>query len=147
MKVILDDGGRSACGLRGRAGDCVVRSVAIASQLPYADVYWRLATETGRQRATSRVPKQRATAELGIHTYRKWFKDYMNELGFVWVPTMGIGTGCYVHLRDGELPMGRLVVLVSRHVTAVIDGVIYDNHDPSRKGTRCVYGYYKLEGK
>jgi hypothetical protein len=56
---------------------------------------------------------------------------------------MGIGTGCTVHLRDGELPSGRLVVSVSRHEVAVIDGVMHDTHDPSRDGTRCVYGYWK----
>jgi len=31
---------------------------------------------------------------------------------------------------------------LSRHLTTVIDGVIYDTYDPSREGTRCVYGYY-----
>lgn len=56
---------------------------------------------------------------------------------------MGIGTGCRGHLREGELPNGRLIVSVSRHMVAVIDGVIYDTHDPSRDGTRCVYGYWR----
>jgi len=26
----------------------------------------------------------------------------------------------------------------------VIDGVIFDTHDPSRRGTRCVYGIWRL---
>ncbi len=38
--------------------------------------------------------------------------------------------------------MGRLIVSVSKHMTAVIDGVIHDTHNPSRDGTRCVYGYW-----
>jgi len=42
------------------------------------------------------------------------------------VPTMAIGSGCKVHLADGELPPGRLVVSVSKHYTAVTDGVIHD---------------------
>jgi hypothetical protein len=50
-----------------------------------------------------------------------------------------------VHLRDGELPSGRLIVQVSRHVVAVIDGVMHDTHDPSRNGQRAVYGYYTQE--
>jgi hypothetical protein len=58
---------------------------------------------------------------------------------------MKIGQGCKVHLRKEELPSGRLIVSVSRHLTAVIDGVIYDNHDCSRDGSRCVYGYYMKE--
>lgn len=35
---VFDDGGRAATGFRGQADDCVVRAVAIASGLPYADV-------------------------------------------------------------------------------------------------------------
>jgi hypothetical protein len=57
---------------------------------------------------------------------------------------MSIGSGCTVHLRDGELPMGRLIVSVSLHLVAVIDGIIHDTHDCSRDGTRCVYGYWRL---
>jgi hypothetical protein len=68
----------------------------------------------------------------------------MHELGFEWVPTMRIGQGCRVHLRADELPMGSLVVEVSRHSTAVIDGVIHDKYDPSRNGKRCVYGYWRF---
>ena len=79
----------------------------------------------------------------GVTVKRKWFRDYMAGLGFSWTPTMGIGTGCKVHLRDGELPQGRLVVSVSKHYVAVIDGVIFDTHDCSRNGTRCVYGYWQ----
>ena len=55
---------------------------------------------------------------------------------------MAIGQGCKVHLRADELPTGRLIVAVSKHITAVIDGVIHDTHDCSRSGTRCVYGYF-----
>jgi hypothetical protein len=45
--------------------------------------------------------------------------------------------------RNGELPIGRLIVSVSKHLVAVVDGVIHDTHDPSRAGTRCVYGYWR----
>jgi hypothetical protein len=31
----LNDGGRDAAGFKGGAGDCVVRSIAIAANLPY----------------------------------------------------------------------------------------------------------------
>jgi hypothetical protein len=60
---------------------------------------------------------------------------------------MHIGRGCTVHLRAEELPTGRLVVSLSKHVTAVVNGVIRDTYDPSRGGTRCVYGYFTKEGE
>jgi len=66
----------------------------------------------------------------------------MESLGWQWTSTMQIGSGCTVHLRPDELPQGRLVVSLSRHVVAVIDGVAYDTHDPTRGGLRCVYGYF-----
>jgi Protein of unknown function (DUF2786) len=48
-----------------------------------------------------------------------------------------------VHLRPQELPSGRLIVAVSGHLVAMINGVVHDTHDCTRDGMRCVYGYYK----
>jgi len=58
---------------------------------------------------------------------------------------MKVGQGCRVHLRQDELPKGNIIVRVSKHITTVIDGVIHDTFDPSRDGTRCVYGYYSYK--
>ena len=38
MNWVYDDGGRKAAGFRGTAGDCVTRSIAIATRLPYRHV-------------------------------------------------------------------------------------------------------------
>lgn len=143
----FDDGGRRKAGYSGDAGDCVVRAICIATGRGYDEVYDRLAEGNATQRRGKHNGRAhgRYTAREGIMTRRKWFDDYMKELGFSWTPTMKIGQGCKVHLRPNELPSGRLVVNVSKHFTAVIDGVIRDTYDPSREGTRCVYGYYRLQ--
>ncbi|MCC6509242.1 MAG: DUF2786 domain-containing protein, partial [Pirellulaceae bacterium] len=39
MEFIWNDGGRAACGFVGLAGDCVTRSVAIATGAVYRQVY------------------------------------------------------------------------------------------------------------
>ena len=141
---VSNDGGRKAAGYKGKAGDCVCRAIAIAAQLPYQQVYDRLAEGNASQRKSKRDKGERTrTACDGINTRRKWFKDFMRELGFTWTPTMQIGSGCTTHLKADELPSGHLVVNVSKHFTAVIDGVIQDTYDCSRDGTRCVYGYYQ----
>jgi hypothetical protein len=148
MKVIINDGGRKAAGFTGMArGDCVARAIAIAAQLPYQQVYDALADINARTPASKRRKAHkvgRRTASDGIYTNSVLFRRYMTSLGFVWTATMGIGTGCKVHLRSGELPMGRLIARVTRHYCAVIDGVIHDTHDCSRHGTRCVYGYWRM---
>jgi hypothetical protein len=139
MRFERDDGGRDAAGFKGQAGDCCCRAVAIATGLPYRQVYDALNALAKRER-TGRRKRGVSSARAGV--YGQTARRLMESLGWRWVPTMGIGTGCKVHLADGELPAGRLVVCVSRHYTAVIDGVIRDTHDPSRDGKRCVYGYY-----
>ncbi len=142
-----DDGGRSDAGRKGDTGDCVTRSIAIAADLPYQEVYDRLAQGNATERKSKRGRKARVgrkTASHGIAVKRKWFKDYMAELGFVWTATMQIGSGCKVHLRADELPKGRIIARVSKHYAAVIDGVLHDTYDCSREGTRCVYGYWEM---
>lgn len=138
---IVDDGGRAEAGYKGEARDCVTRSIAIAAELPYDDVY-RALSEGSRTQRIAKGGKAKASARGGVNTDRKWFKDYMAKIGFEWVPTMTVGSGCRVHLRADELPKGRLIVAVSKHYTAMIDGVIHDTHDPRRGGNRCVYGYW-----
>jgi hypothetical protein len=134
MRFQYNDGGRAAAGFKGAAGDCVARAIAIAAELPYSEVYAALAAGTGAQRASKRKGKRPASANSGINVGRKWFKDYMTGLGFTWTPTMRIGQGCKVHLAEDELPSGRLVVSVSKHYTAVIDGVVNDTYNPERQG-------------
>jgi hypothetical protein len=121
----------------------VARAVAVASGRSYQEVYDALSVGCRGQRLT-RGRQRSASARNGVDTSRKWFKDYMRSLGFRWVPTMQVGQGCKVHLRAEELPSGRLVVAVSKHYVAVLNGIIHDTFDPSRNGTRCVYGYWVL---
>lgn len=136
----FDDGGRAAAGYRGTAGDCVVRAIAIAAGRPYLEIYDRVNGAAVHERTGTRK-RGKSNARTGV--YRSSIKRVMKSLGWVWTPTMQIGSGCTVHLRADELPSGRLVVSVSKHLTAVIDGVIHDTHDCSRRGTRCVYGYWQ----
>jgi hypothetical protein len=138
-----DDGGRAAAGYKGTTGDCVVRAVTIATEQDYQLVYNDLSEGCSTQRLTRRAPHRKASARDGVHVKRVWFKRYMANIGWVWTPTMHIGSGCRVHLRADELPPGRLIVSVSRHYTAVVDGIVHDLYNPSREGTRCVYGYWR----
>lgn len=136
MQFVFNDGGRVAAGFKGFARDCTVRAIAIATALPYMDVYDALFDLNRKRKSPGKCSPRDG------RTHRKTIRAYLESHGWKWTPTMGIGTGCRVHLRDGELPIGRLVVSVSGHMVAVIDGVIHDNHDCSRDGTRCVYGYF-----
>lgn len=140
MKWVYNDGGRKEAGYKGETGDCVVRAIAIATGRKYQEVYDLINNTRAGMRQTKKI--RGSNARTGTH--RKVYEKLLKEWGWKFIPTMGIGSGCKVHLKDGELPMGRIIARVSRHVVAIVDGVIQDNHDCSREGTRCVYGYYAL---
>jgi hypothetical protein len=136
---IFNDGGRALSGFKGFSGDCVCRAISIATGASYLSVYEKI-NQISQQEKKSKTRRGKSNSRNGVHkvTYRK----LLESLGWKWTPTMGIGTGCKVHLRQGELPKGKLIVEVSRHLVAVVDGVIQDTFDCSRDGMRCVYGYW-----
>lgn len=140
MDFQYNDGGRAAAGYKGSTGDCVVRAIAIATGKPYQTVYDEINALAAKERITKRN-KRRSNARNGVG--RRTYEKYLVSLGWEWHPTMTIGAGCTVHLRADELPTGRLIVRVSKHMVAVIDGVVHDTYDPTRDDTRCVYGYFQ----
>lgn len=147
-KFKYNDGGRSQAGFQGHTGDCVTRAIAIATELPYEKVYNDLFELAKQHRDTKRDKlakafqsgKQNVSPRTGVH--KTIYNAYMKSLGWDWIPAMAIGQGCKVHLRKNELPAGKIVARVTKHMVAVIDGVINDTYDCSRNGTRCVYGYF-----
>lgn len=139
MKWVFDDGGRAAAGFKGQTRDCVTRAIAIATGQPYQVVYDAM-NEAGTHERRGKRKSKVSGARTGV--FIPSVRKYMESIGWTWVPTMAFGQGCTVHLREGELPPGNLVVSVSRHLVAVKDGVIHDIFDPHRAGTRCVYGYW-----
>ena len=134
MKFVYDDGGRAAAGYIGDTRDCVCRAIAIAAQRPYKEVYDLINKYAKSERITKRNPK-RSNARTGCR--KETAQKILEHYGFTWVATMHIGQGCTVHLRENELPKGRIVCNLSGHFVAVIDGVLHDTY-----GSRCVYGYY-----
>tara|TARA_R100000656_G_scaffold31964_1_gene27769 strand:- start:40 stop:432 length:393 start_codon:yes stop_codon:yes gene_type:complete len=111
-----------------KRGDCVIRAISIATERPYDLVFNEL--------------MDLAKEKQNLPNDKKVYKPYLEELGWTWVPTMGIGTGCKVHLKESELPKGRVICRLSKHLVAVIDGVMNDIYNSSRDGNRCVYGYF-----
>lgn len=139
IRHVYNDGGRAAAGRRGSAGDCATRAISIATGIGYPQAY-ELVNEIAKTEQRSKRRRRKSSARTGV--YRPTMRRIMEALGWNWTPTMQIGQGCRVHLTADELPAGRIIVSLSRHYAAVIDGALHDTHDCSRSGTRCVYGYW-----
>jgi len=139
VKFVYNDGGRSDAGYKGGTRDCGIRAVAIATEIPYQEVYDAI-NVLAKDEKWRKKKKRQSNSRTGVH--RKTLEKFLFKHGWIWVPTMKFGEGCRVHLKGTELPSGNLVVCVSKHYIAVIHGVVNDTFDDQRGGTRCVYGYY-----
>jgi len=140
MKFVFSDGGRSNY-FKGTTGDCVCRAICNATGEDYKEIYNKI-NQVSKREKSGRRKRGKSNARTGVYRYTE--KEIIeNILGWKWHPTMSIGSGCTTHLCSEELPSGTLIVAVSKHLTCVKDGVLYDTYDCSRDGTRCVYGYWR----
>jgi hypothetical protein len=154
---VWHDGGRKgsgiakAAGRKNEVGDCVARAIAIATGMPYREVHDALTVakvrhiyEGGDNDAWDRRLKRRG----GVRTFDpdhgcrdSVYGPYLKSLGWRYTQTKN------VRLRADELPRGRLIVSIRRHLVAVIDHVIHDTHDCGRTGRVRVAGYWTAPPK
>ena len=140
MKFVYATGGREKYYDAIKIGDCVTRAIANATGRDYQEIYNIINSYASRERPRD---GKKSSARNGVS--KDTVYKLLTDMGWVWVPTMFIGKGCKVHLDEKELPGGTLIVSVSKHLTCVKDGVLYDTYDCTRGARRCVYGYYKKE--
>ncbi len=90
---VYDDGGRAAAGFKGDAGHCVTRAIAIATGLPYREIYDTVNGYSQTERMAKRQ-RNRSAARTGVQ--KRTTRKILADLGWVWHPLTGIGTGCTV---------------------------------------------------
>lgn len=141
-RYVYDDGGRGRVG--GPDNVCVPRAIAIATGKPYRKVYETLVARTHEY--VRRWPRSKVAGWIRRsrdgrgYCYDTIYGRYLKSLGWQYTSTKDQK----VRLRADELPPGRLIVLVHRHLVAVIDGVIHDTYNSGGKGHRPVRGYYAV---
>ena len=65
MQYVYNDGGRAHAGYKGDTGDCVVRSVAIVTGIPYQTVYDEI-NLLSKQERLSKNKHHRSSARTGV---------------------------------------------------------------------------------
>lgn len=155
MKFTYNDGGRSNYFKANNVGDCVTRAISIATGKDYKEVYDALNQMAKRESVKRHRGHKRSQSRNGV--FKETWKRYLAQLGWVHVSTCAIGSReDKVKFVDGALPeKGTYIVQLSRHLTCLIDGVINDTYDCSKKSyfdeygdlitndERCVYGYWR----
>lgn len=141
MRFIYNDGGRSNYFKANNVGDCVTRAIANATGIDYLEIYKRL-KELAKQESTKRHRgHKQSSVRDGV--FKETWKKYLEEIGWKHISTTGIGQVEKVHLNEDELPNDKIMIVqVSKHLTCIKNGVLYDTYDCSRGGNRMVYGYW-----
>ena len=126
MKFQENDGGRSEAGLEPTHGACAVRAIAIATGLPYQQVWDELYAACKKDN-----PQHQGTA-----VPEPPLRKYMDSMGWHW-QELGLS------LSLDQLPQeGTFVAMIPGHLATVIDGVFHDTLDKSDEGRAKMYGYF-----
>ena len=145
MEFAYNDGGRSKYFRASDVGDCVTRAICNATGKDYKEVYDRLKVLVKKESVKTHRNHKRSSVRDGV--FKETWKKYLEEIGWELVITAKIGQKEKVHLNEKELPTDKIMIVqVSRHLTCVKNGVLYDTYDCTRGGERMVYGYW-VQGK
>jgi len=119
MKYIYNDGGRSASNTHDAVADCVTRALSIATHCGY---------DIAREYLKPLMTPQ------GVNVFSLEFSQMAYAVGLIYVSTLPRS------FKVGQLPIeGVFIAHTSRHVTAVINGVVLDTFDTRDE---LVQGYW-----
>lgn len=147
MAFVKNDGGRAAAGFKGSAGDCGVRAAALVTGADYRDTYEALFERQRVFKASSRrkaVRNRSASPRDGV--WKEVMHQHMTEAGARWIALAEVG-GEVVRVRDvaARWPVGRIVMRLARHYSAMIDGVNFDTWEQHPE--KRVYGVWIMAGE
>lgn len=124
MKFVYSTGGREKYFKAENVGDCVCRAISNATNIDYLTVY-KMIQELSKNEKCSR----KSSARNGVS--KDIVDNLLKELGWIKIVTCKVGQGVRMHLTEEELPKGNLIVRISKHLTNVREGVIYDTYNCS----------------
>lgn len=155
MNFVYATGGREKYFKADKVGDCVTRAIANATGKDYLEVYNRLKEMCKSNKKYANESGKLVRNGVPMPIVKKYLEK---ELGWSW-HGINRGAGESLHLTEDELPAGNLIISISKHLTNVRDGVIYDTYNCSvkvyrdydgnliRNDRRTVYGYWTASSK
>lgn len=125
-----DDAGRSKSSRPLQKQDCVIRSFALAFNIPYDQSYDSF--KAAGRRSHAGTHKNIWKAQLAKHpcVVKTSFPAVKGK------PRMNLPAFC------NQFRCGRYIVQMAGHLTAVINGVVHDTFAPDE--TRCIYAVWKV---
>ncbi len=124
MKWIYSTGGREKYFKAQKVGDCVTRAICNATGKDYKEVYDRLKEMAKKEHTTRHRGHKKSSVRDGV--FKETYKRYLVEIGWTRKQTIFKGDSARMHLTPNEIPNGVIIVELSKHLTCIKDGIIYD---------------------
>lgn len=109
--------------LKNRVSDCTIRAISLIEEKPYNATF----------RELSEYALERGLMMDSVRNIEEYLDDKYNRT-------------CYKDITLEEFvkehPFGEYLVTMPNHITAIINGVIYDTFDPSKRKIRCAWRVY-----
>lgn len=128
MKWKQNDGGRVQAGFEPTNGACVYRAIAIATGIPYKQVYEQL----------SLLNKISNPNSVGNGVSFDVLDKYMFSIGWKWKELRKP-----IEPFSELMPKKTVVALATDHLVACIDGIFHDTYDFTEGKNRRIEGYYE----
>ena len=141
LEFHYNDGERKDAGFRGMTGDCLFRAIAIATGLPYLDVYSNVSSTMknhGYRASGNAYLQTRALRKPGMLPVRAVQSLVLMDYGFAKVP---LPPGPRPTYAQAFQQYGTCIVSTKGHVTALMDGALQDTFDGR------TYDYPTVSGK
>ena len=128
IKFIYSDAGRSTSKRSKQRNDCVIRSIALAFNQSYDDIYDRM-KEMGREcgRGTQKV------------IWQEWLNTQTKKISF---PAIKGQPRMFLKKLINEYNCGIYLIHTAKHLTVCKNGIIYDTSYPDEN--KCVYNIWLI---
>lgn len=126
-----NDAGRSTSKRPKQKNDCTVRAIALTCKVSYDEAYDAVATMGRKSGQRWDIPK-------------KPFELFGNYL--IWHPLQAVKGEPRMRCCDMDQISNRMILRISKHVFAVVDGVVLDT-SCDYMFENCVYGYWTVRRK
>lgn len=116
---------------------CYTRALSNATGMDYKEAY----------NLISKYIEQEELDEKFKHNDRNSMckdviKKVLSDLNWQYQSLMVFGKGTSNHICKNELPSGIIIAQISKGITCIKDGVLFDKYDVSRHDTRCCYAVW-----
>ena len=116
---------------------CYARALSNAMNLDYKEAYDLISKYIEKEELDEKYKSNDRNSIC-----KDVIKKVLVDMGWQNKSLMVFGQGTSHHICEKDLPKGSVIAQISKGITFIKDGVLFDKYDVSRNNTRCCYSIW-----